>query len=308
MKPARRLAHPSVQTAPPNAAKPDTHSVKSAERVLTLLETIGAAPNGATFTELHTGLGIPKSSLYALLEVLTARNYIESDPVSRRYVPGVRLWETGIAYHRHHGILKHAHAIMETIVHRVNETVQFAKLAGGDNVYLAKVDSTHALRLQSDVGARLSAHATGIGKALLAELDEREVRRRFPGERLQVYTRNTIANVSDLLDELSVVRERGFAIDNEEYTTGVFCLAVPVFDGAGIASHALSVSVPTLRASRGGLAQMLAAIAEGSAQISAGIGFSPSRSRLKSLSDPAAAGRQIDALIGSKRYRLSFVG
>jgi len=195
---------------------------------------------------------------------------------------------------------------MQSIVERVNETVQFAKLVGGENVYLAKVDSTHALRLQSDVGSRLPAHATGIGKALLARLEDAEVRRRFPAAaRLSVYTPNTIPTMADLLEELAAIRRRGFAIDNEEYTEGVFCLAVPVLESNGAAGHALSVSVPTLRLSSSGLARMLAAIAEGSIRISAGTGHDVSGSPLEPLTDPREAASRIAALIASRRYRLS---
>ena len=280
-------------------------SVKSAERVLTLLETIGAAANGATFTELQARLGIPKSSLFALLEVMRARDYVEIDATSRRYSLGVRVWETGLAYQRHHGVLTIAREVMGAIVERVNETVQFARLAGSDNVYLAKVDSTHALRLQSDVGARLPAHATGIGKALLARLGDDEVRRRFPSEKLHVFTPNTVATVSALLDELAVIRRRGFAIDNEEYTAGVFCLAVSVADDAASGSYALSVSVPTLRATRAALTRMLAAIAEGSCRISARIGQSEPAQLLSMLTSPDVASARIDELINSKRYKFS---
>ncbi len=115
-------------------------SVKSAERVLTLLETIGITPAGTTFSQLNANLRIPKSSLHALLEVLTSRDYIELDPDTRRYSLGVRVWETGYAYHRHHGVLKQAQEVLEKVVARVNETMQFAKLVGSENVYLAKVD------------------------------------------------------------------------------------------------------------------------------------------------------------------------
>jgi DNA-binding IclR family transcriptional regulator len=282
-------------------------SVKSAERVLILLETIGMTAEGTTFSQLNTELNIPKSSLHALLEVLTSRDYVEFDPESRRYTLGIRVWETGFAYHRHHGILKQAQEVLEKIVDRVNETVQFAKLVGSENVYLAKVDSTHALRLQSDVGTRLSAHATGIGKALLAQLDEDEVRRRFPGPDLRVYTRNTIPTLAGLLDELAEIRRRGFAIDNEEYTAGVFCMAVPVFDNAGKATTALSITVPLLRAARDELAEMLAAIAGGSLQITARVGGKAADPVLARLADPKIAADRIAELLASGRYRLTLI-
>jgi len=277
-------------------------SVKSADRVLDILEAVGRKPNGATFMGLSAELRIPKSSLHALLELLRRRDYLEFDGGSRIYTIGVRAWETGFAYHRHNDIVDHAHHVLESIVEQVNETAQFAKLVGHENVYLTKVDSSHALRLQSEVGSRLSAHATGVGKALLAQLDESEVRRRFPGEELPVYTPNTISMVRDLLEEMRAIRVRGFAIDNEEYTLGVFCLAVPVFDRDNTASTAISVSVPQMRVTPDGLSRILAALAAGSLRISRSLGNKTPHPILEHLSDPVNAASGIAALEESNRY------
>lgn len=289
--------------------KPDgARSVKSAERVLDLLEHIGTRPSGVTFGTVARDLRIPKSSLHALLEVLLARGYVELDPETRRYSLGTRVWETGQAYQLHHNVVREAQGVLEAVVARVNETAQLAKLAGTENVYLVKVDSTHALRLQSEVGARLSAHATGVGKALLAQLDDAEIRARFGGGALPTYTRNTYATVEQLIDELRLTRERGFAIDNEEYTPGVFCIAVPVYEGGERATTALSVSVPTTRAESEGLASILAVVADASLQLSARCGVRRVDPMLSRLSNPAHARAAIEALVASGRYNLLFGG
>ncbi|WP_173934363.1 IclR family transcriptional regulator [Chelativorans sp. Marseille-P2723] len=280
-------------------------SVKSAERVLDLLETIGASPNGTTFSDLGASLGIPKSSLHALLNVLTSRGYIEFDQASRRISLGIRIWETGLAYHRHHGFLKEARAVMENIVRRINETVQLAKLAGSENIYLDKVDSTHPLRLQSEVGLRLSAHATGVGKALLAQLDEADVGGRFPAE-MSRHTPNTIGTLEALLDELALTRKRGFAVDNEEYTPGIFCLAVPVYQGAQRATIAMSASVPTSRVTRQALPNILSAMADGSVEITQRIGGQCPDDALQVLTDPVVAAARIEEMLNSGRYPVAF--
>lgn len=281
-------------------------SIKSAERVLDLLETIGSSSDGMTFTDLGAALGIPKSSLHALLNVLSSRGYIETDLDSRRFTLGVRVWETGLAYHRHHGLLKEARAVMEAIVGRINETVQLAKLAGSENIYLEKVDSTHPLRLQSEVGMRLSAHATGIGKALLAQLDAADLRERYPKESLQRFSPNTIVTFEALLNELAHIRRRGFAVDNEEYTPGIFCLAVPVYQGGTRAMTALSVSVPTSRARRSELPGILSALAGGSVEIAQRVGGSCPDEVLKSLVEPGVAAARIEEMLSSGRYPVSF--
>ena len=281
-------------------------SVKSAERVLDLLETIGTMPGGASFSGLSSELAIPKSSLHALLAVLVTRGYVDLDPVARRYSLGIRAWETGQAYQRHHSVIGLAEPVLAGIVARVNETAQLARLVGAENVYLVKVDSTHPLRLQSEVGTRLSAHATGVGKALLAQLGNEEVKARFPGPDLPVYTANTHGSTAALLAELAETRLRGFAIDNEEYTPGVFCVAVPVHAGQDRASNAISVSVPVSRATVPALSEALSLVAQGSLSISQRSGSRRADPRLSALADPATAGDAIAGLVESGRYRLGF--
>lgn len=289
-----------------DAAKMDSQrSIKSAERVFDLIEAIGTTNRGATYSNLRERLGLPKSSLHALLEVMVRRGYTEFDAETRTYSLGIRVWEAGSRYQRHHSLLNEARLVLEDIVQRVNETTQLATLAGSENVYLAKVDSTHVLRLQSEVGTRLSAHATGIGKALLSQLTDEQVRQRFGSGDLAIYTRTTYSTVAALLEELDVTRRRGFAVDNEEYTPGVFCLAVPVFQGVGPATIALSVSVPIMRATLAQLALILMAICDGSLQISARCGVARRDPRLVQLSQAGEAARAIDDLSKSERYRLS---
>ena len=280
-----------------------TPSVKSAERVFDLLETIGRGGDGATFSSLHAGLGIPKSSLHALLGVLVSRGYVDLDQASRRYSIGIRAWETGQTYQRHNRLLRVALPVLDGIVAKENETTQLATLAGRDNIYLAKVDSTHPLRLQSDVGSRLSAHATGVGKALLAQLDKGDVLTRFGRSRLPVITPTTYKTVEALLEELELTRQRGFAVDNAEYTPGVFCVAVPVYEAGGErADVALSVSVPTMRVTTARLAVILQLIAEGSLTISSLCGVKRADPLLVRLIDKRNAARAIAALAAGRRY------
>lgn len=278
-------------------------SVKSAERVFDLLETIGRAGAGATFSSLHAELRIPKSSLHALLGVLANRGYVDLDPATRRFSIGIRAWETGQTYQRHGRLLREAIPVLDGIVARENETAQLATLSGQENIYLAKVDSTHPLRLQSEVGARLSAHATGVGKALLAQLDRQEVLARFGRGKLPVITPTTYRTADALLEELELTRQRGFAVDNAEYTPGIFCLAVPVYEAGGErADVALSVSVPTMRATTARLAVILRLIAEGSLTISARCGVKNGDALLAQLADKRNAARAISALAASGRY------
>jgi DNA-binding IclR family transcriptional regulator len=219
---------------------------------------------------------------------------------------GIRTWEAGQAYARQHELVRHAESVMREVVAQINETIQLARLDGNENVYIAKVDSTHPLRLQSDVGGRLLAHATGLGKTLLAELPDAEVKARFAETGLPRMTENTLTSFKALLAELSATRERGFGIDNAEYTHGVFCLAAPIRAASGPARLALSITVPTLRASIDGLAAALSALARAAGEIAARTGGVASEPKLARLAAPAAARAAIEDLYHCGRYKLPF--
>jgi len=296
-----------VKGRPESMSGSEPRSVKSAERVLDLLEFIGAGEDGVTFVQIGKELGIPKSSLHALLDVLHGREYVQLDEDTRKYSLGVKVWEAGRAYQRRHGMIELARPVLRAIVARVNETVQLAELAGRDNVYLDKADSTHPLRLQSQVGTRLPAYATGVGKALLAQLSNEEVRTRFGTGGLPVHSPTTLPTVDALIEELEITRERGFAIDNEEYSAGVFCVAVPVHEAAGPAGTAISVSVPVTRATEAGLSEMLAELARGSLEISATAGRRRADPNLEALTEVDFAARAIAGLVASGRYDLRFL-
>ncbi len=270
--------------------------VKSAERVLEIFETLAGTPRGLNFTALQQSLGIPKSSLHALLDVLTARGYLELDPATRAYTVGLRLWESSQAYQRHHGLVSEALPVMEQIVTVINETTQLAVLDGLENVYLAKVDSSHPLRLQSEVGKRLPAYATGLGKTLLAHLDDADLALRLRDAPLRAYTPTTIIEVNALTAELRRLRRRGFGIDNQEYTPGLCCVAVPITDHYGQCVAAISISVPLTRASLDMLSEGLAQLAEGSIQIARRLGAQRDDVRLLALRDHVAARKELLSL------------
>jgi DNA-binding IclR family transcriptional regulator len=261
-------------------------SVKSAERVLDIIELLAREPAGLSFTALLRTLQLPKSSLHELLGVLIRRGYITLAPDTRSYTLGLRIWESGQAYLRQHDLASEARPIMDEIVRTLNETVQLAVLDGVENVYLAIVNCTHALRLQSEVGKRLPAYATGLGKVLLAHLDAAELARRLDGQTLARYTPNTITDMSALLERLDLVRRNGFAVDNQEYTPGLRCVAVPITDNSGQTVAAMSVSIPLLRTPSPPFHETLRALAVAGLSLSRRLGCQVDDARLVRLQDP----------------------
>lgn len=253
-------------------------AVKSAGRALALLELLTTREEPMSFADIGDALGYPRSSLHGLLHTLVARGWVRYDRTTQAYALGLRTLEAGHAYSRSQSLVERALPLMRTIRDAVDETVQLAVLDGLANVYIAKVDGRQALTLASEVGRRLPAHATGVGKVLLAGLDPTDLDRRLDRARLeraglQRFTPHTITDPDRLLAHLDQIRHRGFGVDNEEYTRGVRCVAVPICDESRHAAAALSVSVPTVRFTTQHRECAHRQLAEVAAQLSATLGY-----------------------------------
>lgn len=242
--------------------------VKSADRVLQILELLTDNPAGMSLAEIQAAINIPRSSAHGLLSTMTQRGFLAIEPGTRKFRVGIRLWQAGRSYLSAGSVEEIAKPYMETVRNRLNETVQLAILDGVDNVYIGKVDPDHQLRLASHVGARLPAYATGIGKALLSQLPTEEVRARYADVTFQQYTGTTLPGLDALLDELSAIRERGYAIDHGEYTEGVFCIAFPLRERPDGVGAAISVSIPEVRKTDELIADTIDALGQAARNIS----------------------------------------
>lgn len=252
----------------------DPHTpVKSAERALAILELLTRHERPMTFTEIGQALQYPRSSLHGLLRTLVERGWAEFDPDQRAYSLGIRTLEAGNVYTRALGLVERALPLMERIRDTIDETVQLAVLDGLQNVYVAKVDGRQTLTLASEVGRRLPAHATGVGKVLLAGLSQEELEKRLAGVTLEAVTSRTITDKNLLREHLKHVRQRGFAVDNEEYTVGIRCVAVPIFDFSRHVVAAMSVSVPAIRFTPGHRQRAHMLLAEAARHLSAALGY-----------------------------------
>lgn len=222
-------------------------TVKSAFRALEILELLTRERRRLTFAEFEAALQYPKASLHGLLQTMTKANWLDFDGTTKGYALGIRVWETGAAYLAMVPLWTNAKPILERVRDLTTETVQLAVLDGFEALYVAKVDGMHTLRLDSAVGQRLHPYATGVGKALLASLPDPVLERWVRSAALEPYTERTITDADALMAELRKVRRQGFAIDNEERTEGVACVAVGVHDQKGACVAAISVSAPAFR-------------------------------------------------------------
>ncbi len=225
-----------------------TNSVKSAARVFEVFALLVRHPDGLSLTQICHELQFPKSSAHALLSTMVHHGYLREGLRERSYRLGPALFELGSAYIASTDLVSDGWEIVRNTARLCNETVHLAVLDGNDVLYVAKEEGTNTIRMVSAVGKRFPAYATGVGKVLLGNLSDSELSERFPSDcELPQITANTITNADTLRDIVRTTRDNRYALDREESTPGLCCVAAPVYDAHGNIVAAMSISVPSIR-------------------------------------------------------------
>ena len=222
--------------------------VKSAARALELLEYVVNAPKAPTFRVLQDTLDIPKSSLSYLLQELAGREYLQYDPERRVYSPGLKLIQLSASCINNTDMSQEIWQGIKSLSEEFGETTHAGILDGRHIIYISKCEGKKDVSIVPTIGYRIPAHATAIGKVLLADLSPEELGVRLQNAVLEKYTEQTITNYAQLMEELCQVRQNGYAIDNQEIIVGGICLAAPVYDKHRKVIAAVSLTMPTLQA------------------------------------------------------------
>jgi len=217
-------------------------AVRRSSAILDALAAAGGRP--ISVSELARQLELPKSSTANLCIALEAERLLTR--VDAGYLLGRRLVELGGAYLSTVNQIQEFYSACRRQPHVAAQTARVAVLEGTDVLYLARYDGAQPIRLTANIGDRFPAHCTATGKTLLAQLDPAALEERYRGQRqLQALTDRSITSLPELHDELERVRRQGFALDDEETTPGVTCVAVAV-PGFRTDSEPFAISVTAM--------------------------------------------------------------
>ncbi|CAM3295009.1 HTH-type transcriptional regulator BhcR [Paracoccus nototheniae] len=240
----RRGRPPKVGALKADPEAPGT--VQALNRALDLLDLLAAHP-GLTLSEVASGAGQPASTVHRVLHTLALRGMVESDPATQAWTIGPQAFRLGAAFMHRAGIVDRARPILRALMDHTGETANLGILQGDSVLFLSQVETTETIRAFFPPGTRAALHASGIGKALLAfgrpDLFDM-VTARGP---LARFTDQTLTDPQALQADLARIRHRGFALDDEERSRGMRCIAAPVFDLGSEAVAGLSVSGPAHR-------------------------------------------------------------
>ncbi|HEY1820203.1 MAG TPA: IclR family transcriptional regulator [Trebonia sp.] len=219
----------------------------SVDNALWLLQLV-AERQALRVSEAADLLGVARSTAHRLLSALRRRDFLMQDKPNGVYRPGPALHAIGMAAISRIDIRRIAQPVLEQLRDQTRETSSLAILEGTMSRFIECCEGLSAVRVGSRTGIVRYAHASAIGKAMLAALPDAELNRRYRDEELPAATPSSITSRHHLMLELASVRRQGYALNWEESSDGVSAVAVAVLDAAGAPLAAVSVAMPSMRA------------------------------------------------------------
>lgn len=221
--------------------------VKSVTRALSILIVLAETYEGLTLAALSRRLGLPPSTAHRLLTTLQRQRFVRFEPASMSWRIGVQAFAVGSAFAHSSDMVAFVKPHMRRLMEQTGETVSLYVLTGEGAICMAQVQSPQVVRAISRPGVALGMHRSAAGKAMLSHMPKDQFINIIMKHGLPRSTPNTIVSMGRLETEIGRIRERGFAIDNEEFVSGLRCVAAPIVDERGVAHAALSVAGPKAR-------------------------------------------------------------
>lgn len=226
------------------SARRRARPVKSADRVLDILELLAAEPQGLTLSRISDKLGIARSSAHGLVHTLLQRGYLTHHDAERKtFRLGVRLIQLGLNVGDRLELRETARPVLERLVDATHDTALLVVPDRGELLYVDKIVSdARDVRTDPRTSARRPLQCSSLGKALLASLHDEEVLAVVERVGLPRATVFSIVDRDVLLADLAATRRRGYAVDRQEAVAGVCCVGAPVRDYTGRSLAAISLS------------------------------------------------------------------
>jgi DNA-binding IclR family transcriptional regulator len=232
-----------------------------------ILNVVTTARSGLTFSAVVEKTGLPRASTHRLLKELVALDALSFQADTRTYEGGILLAHLGAEVTASFDLRKMARASLTRLSEQTGYVATLGVSSGDHGTYLDKIEpSSFGLKLHSEIGRAFPLHATGLGKVLLANSPPAILEAVLFGT-LKSYSANTITQPADLVAEMDRVRSDGFAIDDEEITAGLTCIAAPINDLSGDVVGALSCTFPTSLENNSGVRRLTETVMQAAANV-----------------------------------------
>lgn len=248
--------------------------VLSVDKALLILKLLADKGKGMKLTEIADELDINKSTLHGIISTLRFHGFVDQDEKTQKYRLGLYLIDLGDITGKSLDIIQISSPIIDAVSAKVQETVHIGKLDSSklDVIYVNKKESKQSMRIFTSIGARNPSYCTGVGKVMLA-YSNNEVLENVLKSEFQRYTDNTIIDKEAFRQRLKQYKTQGYAIDNEEYSIGLKCVAAPIFNFRGEPVYGISISGPTVRMTEQKIEECIEIIKNAANEISKKIGY-----------------------------------
>jgi IclR family transcriptional regulator, acetate operon repressor len=226
--------------------KTDQNTIKSLDRAMQILERLSELGDTG-LSALASDLEESPATVYRVLVTLQGRGIVDFDPSTQHWAIGAGAFLIGSRFLRRTSLVERARPILRDLMEATGETANLGVVQGGAVLFVSQVETHATIRAFFPPGTMSPLHASGIGKALLAQYPPERLARHLAAHPLTGFTPHTLTDADRLGQDLSQIRARGYAIDAEEKSLGMRCIAAPILDVHGEAVAGLSISGPTSR-------------------------------------------------------------
>lgn len=233
--------------------KSDANRLKGdtpAQRLLTLLEVISEKDQFFTLQGMVEETGMPKPTLHRMLQQLESSGMLQREADGRHYSRGVRLRRLAENLLLNDTVRGARHGILTSLVEEIGESCNITALSGGEILYLDRVETPAPLRFYLHPGSRVPVHCSASGKLFLAQMAPAQRRRLLADTPLKQFTRNTLVDHQALEQEIEIVKQQGYAFDDEEFLPGLLCIAVLASNPSGVSNIGVAMQAPIMRVNR----------------------------------------------------------
>lgn len=248
------------------------YNIQNVTRALQVLFTFSSNQHEWSLDQLASELEVNKTSLLRILRTLESERFLLRR--DQLYRLGPKVLDLANVYLSTLSIHRVAQTHMEALARACQQTISLAILEQTEVVYIAIEQTQREVGIQSEIGGRHPAHATALGKVMLADLSDEKVLELYAGVTLQRLTHRTIVDLDQLLTRLQEVRAEGFAVDDEERGIGIRCVAAPIHDRSGAVIAGLSLAGPIFHMTDDILPSYRNALLSATREISRELGYS----------------------------------
>ncbi|HHY82495.1 MAG TPA: IclR family transcriptional regulator [Clostridiales bacterium] len=217
------------------------YSVPALEKSIAILEYLSSSEEDLTITEIHQKLDIPKATVFMILQVMEGHNLVTKSR-DGRYSIGPRIYSWGLGYMTKMELRKIAHPYLEKLSKETGHTVHLGRISDNRVLFIDKVEQPSFIKFNTFIGMQSDIHCCALGKAMAAHLDPAQLDEIIAAIGLGKYTENTITNYDMFKKVLKLIRQTGYAVEDEEGEIGVRCIGSAIFNAEGEVAGAVSVT------------------------------------------------------------------